>query len=168
MSDETNGNQNPPEGFQLAPFNYGFSANAMPYYIKYGPEDAIVGFYVLDNHINPGQIAHGGMLMTIVDMAFGVNIGMKVKDAGFLPTMSLSYDFIKPAFLGTWIESKIEFINITKRTAVVAGYLIGPDGIILRANGTNKIMRKDDPRFQIDDKLKIEFLEQRSRDIAHD
>ncbi len=155
-----------PEGFELSTFDYGFMGLAMPYYIKHEKENAVLGFTVLEHHINPGQICHGGMLMTMIDVAFGINIGVRVKDAGFLPTMGLACDFLKPARLGDWIESKIDFINLTKRTAVISGFLIGPDGPVVRANGTNRIMRKDDPRFQVAESIKDKFANQRN--INHD
>lgn len=155
-----------PEGFVLSPFDYGFTGLAMPFYIKHETDNATIGFYVLEHHINPGQIAHGGLLMTMIDMAFGVNIGIRVTDAGFLPTTGLSFDFLKPAMLGDWIESKIDFIHLTRKTAVVSGFLIGPDGPVVRASGTNKIMRKDDPRFQVTESIKDKFADQRN--INHD
>jgi uncharacterized protein (TIGR00369 family) len=155
-----------PEGFELSPFDYGFTALAMPFYIKHEPQNVTLGFHVLDHHVNPGQIAHGGMLMTMIDMAFGINVGIRVKDAGFLPTTGLSFDFLKPAMLGNWIESKIDFVHLTRKTAVVSGFLIGPDGPIVRASGTNKIMRKDDPQFQVADSVRGKFADQRN--INHD
>lgn len=156
----------PPEGFHPADMDYGFAACLSPFYLKREGEDVTVGFYVEEQHINPGQIAHGGMLMTVVDMAFGINVGARVEDSGFLPTTGLSYDFIQPAFLGDWIESKIEFIHVTYKRAVVSGFLIGPKGVVVRANGTNKIMRKDDTRITLPDELKKDFANR--RDLNHD
>lgn len=156
----------PPEGFELATFDYGFMGLAMPFYIKHEKEDVVLGFTVLENHINPGQICHGGMLMTMIDVAFGMNIGVRVTDAGFLPTTGLSCDFLKPARLGDWVESKIDFIHLTRKTAVVSGFLVGPDGPVVRANGTSKIMRKDDTRFQVAETIKEKFADQRN--INHD
>lgn len=165
-TDTTQPDVNLPEGFVLSPFDFGFSGLAMPFYIKHEPGTATIGFYVLDHHINPGQIAHGGLLMTMIDMAFGVNVGVRVTDAGFLPTTGLSFDFLKPAMLGDWIESKIDFIHLTRKTAVVSGFLIGPDGPVVRANGTTKIMRKDDTRFQVPESISSKFSDQRN--INHD
>ena len=156
----------PPQGFEPADMDYGFASSLSPFYLKREEENVVVGFYVEEQHINPGQIAHGGMLMTIVDMAFGINIGARTDDVGFLPTTSLSYDFIQPARLGEWIESKIEFCHVTHKRAVVSGYLMGPSGVVVRANGTNKIMRKDDTRITMPEELKKEFKER--QDLNHD
>ena len=147
----------PPQGFVPADMDYGFAACLSPFYLKREEDGVTVGFYVEEQHINPGQIAHGGMLMTVIDMAFGINIGAKVEDSGFLPTTSLSYDFVQAAYLGDWIESKIEFLHITHKRAVISGFLVGPKGVVVRANGTNKIMRRDDKRFVLPEELKKEF-----------
>lgn len=161
MSQEPEEKQ-PPEGFELAPFTYGFTAHAMPFYIKHEEEGAVLGFHVLEQHINPGQICHGGMLMTMMDMVFGINIGVRVEDVGFIPTTGLTCDFLRPAMLGDWIEGKIDFINISKNSAVVSGLLIGPRGPVVRANGTNRILKKDDPRFQVTQTIKEGFADQRN------
>lgn len=155
-----------PEGFTLAPFDYGYIASAQPLYWKDNGTDVVLGFHVLEKHVNPGQIAHGGFLMTMIDMAFGMNIGRRAGDVGFLPTTSLSYDFIQAAHLGQWIESKVDFIHMTHKRAVVSGYLMGPDGVVVRANGTNKIMRKDDTRLSIPDHLRHDM--KNMKDANHD
>jgi uncharacterized protein (TIGR00369 family) len=111
----------------------------------------------MDHHCNPAGICHGGMMMTLMDMAIGVNVSIGAETNAFTPSVNLTYDFVAPAPLGAWLESKVDWVHTTRRTGFANGYLMGPDGAVLRANGICKIAKADDPRFQMKGGRKFSF-----------
>lgn len=157
MENHGNGDQKeatPPDGFKPLPVPWGFAELVGPLYFHETRSDAPIGCFVQEKHLNPARICHGGMLMTMMDMGVGFAIGAKAEDASFLPTMNMSYDFLAPAQLGDWLESKVDFVHTTKNTGFANGYLMSPRGIVVRANGICKIVRGEDKRFKIDDSFK--------------
>jgi uncharacterized protein (TIGR00369 family) len=87
-----------------------------------------MGFVVQDIHMNPAGICHGGMMMTLMDMAVGMNVQLAAETDAFSPTIQMSYDFLKPAFKDQWLVSEIDFRHTTRRLGFASGLMIGPDG----------------------------------------
>lgn len=160
MSDQASrADANPPDGFHEFPHSMGFAEHVGPMFIKMSEGEGILGFRVRSYHCNPAGICHGGMMMTVMDMAIGVNIAIGAKSEGFLPSVNLVYDFVASGPMGAWLESKVDWVHTTKRTGFANGYLVGPDGPVLRANGICKIARADDPRFQMQSGKNFSFPE---------
>ena len=111
----------------------------------------------MPHHCNPAGICHGGMMMTVMDMAIGVATSMAAATNAFTPSVNLTYDFVAPGKMGWWLQSKIDWVHATKRTGFANGYLMGPEGPVLRANGICKIASADDPRFQMKSGQRFEF-----------
>ncbi len=139
----------PPEGFHEFPFRDGFASHVGPIFITMREGKAVLGFRVMPHHCNPAGICHGGMMMTVMDMAIGANVAVNAGVEVFTPTVNLTYDFIMPGRRGNWLESKFDWVHTTRRTGFANGYLMGPDGAVMRANGICKIPKKGDPRFQM-------------------
>ncbi|WP_162914824.1 PaaI family thioesterase [Desertibaculum subflavum] len=120
-----------------------------PLYARRDGNQLALGFRVEQRHCNPAQSCHGGMLMTFADMqlAIGANFAGDLKR--FLPTVSLTSDFLAPAPLGSWVEGRAEIAR-QARTLVFAHALISADGNpVVRANGIFQIRGEPDPRFDI-------------------
>ena len=67
MSDE---NIEPvPEGFELLPEGLGFTVNLAPCYRRYDGETLTLGLLVQKQHGNSMGICHGGVLITLADIA---------------------------------------------------------------------------------------------------
>lgn len=150
-----------PAGFEVMPEGLGFTNHVGPVYWGERGDQFVLGFRVLDKHSNPAQICHGGMLMTVMDMGLGIGIANFIDKAGFSPTMSLSVDFLAPARVGDWIESRAHFAHATRSRCTVHGVMIGPDGPVLRANGTFKMPRENDTRFKTDTLMLPELIRAR-------
>ena len=97
--------------------------------------------------MNPAGICHGGMMMTLMDMAVGMNVQLAAETDAFSPTIQMSYDFLKPAFKDQWLVSEIDFRHTTRRLGFASGLMIGPDGPVMRCNGLAKLPSANDPRF---------------------
>jgi len=151
---------NPPAGFELFPHADGFATHVGPLYFKMRDGEGVLGFRVMPHHCNPAGICHGGMMMTVMDMAIGVAISVGAKTGGFTPSVNLTYDFVAPGPMGAWLQSKVDWVHTTKRTGFANGYLIGPDGPVMRANGICKITDPNDPRFQMKSGKKFGFQDQ--------
>jgi uncharacterized protein (TIGR00369 family) len=136
-----------PAGFVPLPAIDSFIAHVGPLYIRPGETGAPLGFRVAPRHANPAGICHGGMLMTVMDMAVAVAVKVAARSDKFLPTINLGFDFLRPAPIGAWLQSQVDFSYHTRRMGFAQGLLIGPEGPVLRANGIVKIPRDDDPTF---------------------
>jgi uncharacterized protein (TIGR00369 family) len=136
-----------PEGFEPFPMDQGFTNHIGPLYWRIDKGVGVMGFVVLDVHLNPADICHGGMMMTLMDMAVGMNVQLAAKTEVFSPTIQMSYDFLQPAYKGQWLVSEIDFRHTTRRLGFASGLMIGPDGPVLRCNGIAKLPSANDPRF---------------------
>jgi uncharacterized protein (TIGR00369 family) len=134
-----------PEGFVPFPLSIGFAELVGPLFVH--PERQAIGFHVEKKHCNPLGICHGGMMMTVMDMAIGMAVNLAAKSPAFPPSVNLAYDFFMPAQEGDWLESRVDFIHTTRRTGFANGYLTGPRGPVMRANGICKIPGAANPVF---------------------
>ena len=110
-----------------------------PLYRKRDGEQFILGLRIEQRHCNPARICHGGMLMTVADMALVLATNYQAKLGRFLSTINLSADFLAPAPLGAWIEARSEVLRIT-RNMVFAQCIVCADGTAaVRASGVFKL-----------------------------
>lgn len=137
-----------PQGYQPFPQGDGYADLIGPLYVKLADGDVSIGFKVEQRHCNPAQICHGGMLMSVMDMALGMGAAIQGGIEKFLPSMNLTHDFIQPGQLGDFIYSKVDFVEAKRRFVFANGYLIGANGPVLRANGIMKIPSGDNATFQ--------------------
>ncbi len=129
-----------PEGWGKLPFDTGFIGVNGPLFVRHDGETLRLGFHVEERHCNPMGMCHGGWLASFADMQlpFGARAqaGLVMR---FLPTISLSIDYLAPAKLGAWVEGRTEVLKRTQRL-VFAQMTATADGeICIRANGTFKI-----------------------------
>lgn len=59
-----------PEGFQAIGYSGPFTSLFGPLYVKEIDEALVIGMFVVKKHLNPGGVAHGGMLATLADYAW--------------------------------------------------------------------------------------------------
>jgi uncharacterized protein (TIGR00369 family) len=129
-----------PAGFVPLKLSFGFLDAAGPFYGKWADGRLLLGFRVELRHCNPGRVAHGGMMATYADMLLPIAARLQNgADMGFLPTVSLSCDYLAPAPLGAWVEGRADPVTVTRNLLFVQG-LANADGTpCLRANGIFRI-----------------------------
>ena len=110
-----------PEGFQPFPKDQGFTDHIGPLYWRIDDGVGVMGFVVSDIHMNPAGICHGGVMMTLMDMAVGMNVQLAAENEIFSPTIQMSFDFLKPAYKDEWLFSEINFRHV-KRYMYGANY----------------------------------------------
>jgi acyl-coenzyme A thioesterase PaaI-like protein len=101
------------------------------------------GFRVAPRHCNPRPVCHGGMLATFLDISLARGIRM-IKDLPpSMPTISMSIDYLAPALLDEWIDSRVTATRVGRATGFAQALLHGASGPVLRGSGVYKLSRID-------------------------
>ncbi|WP_157220701.1 PaaI family thioesterase [Flavisphingomonas formosensis] len=100
-----------------------------------------LGFRVGREHCNPRMVCHGGMLATFFDIVLA---GGLIAEGAPSPviTISMTLDYLAPAYFGEWIESRVEVPRLTHRIGFPQAMLVGPQGPVLRGSGVFKLQPK--------------------------
>lgn len=85
-------------------------------------------------HVNPMGSAHGGLLMTVMDITLGSTAGASVGFGGVYPTVQLSCSFLAAAMQGEELRGEAEVQRMTKTLAFVSGRLMVGDRIVMIAS----------------------------------
>lgn len=125
-----------PPGFELLPPGLGFTDAIAPCYRKVEGTKVAMGLRVEQSHCNMMGVCHGGVLMTLADIAAaaGVNL-VRGKKAGS-PTLNLSLDFISAGRLGQWLEAEITHTTVKRLFGFSSGVISNNEGVVARFNGT--------------------------------
>ena len=105
-----------------------------PFYFRRDGERLIIGLRILAKHANARGVAHGGLLMTLADIALGYNTAYREDPPGSWVTANLSGDFAGAAKLGEWVEAHVDVQKSGKRLAFANAYLMVENDRILRAS----------------------------------
>jgi acyl-coenzyme A thioesterase PaaI-like protein len=100
-----------PEGYSTrSTMSHGFEASIGPLYVRRGgPGPNALGFRIEKRHVNGRDACHGGMLVTLADMAWGQQL-YGLYDAGWA-TVRLTTDFLSNASIGAWVEASSEVLR---------------------------------------------------------
>jgi acyl-coenzyme A thioesterase PaaI-like protein len=131
----------PPEGFKRIEFSGGdvFNRHIGPLYVKGRGDDFVMGVRVAPYLCNPAGGLHGGMMMTVLDLVAGVGSSMQAGLAKFLPTVSMTFDFVAPGKLGDWLEGRNKIVRVTRSLVFTTVMLESADGPICRGSAILKI-----------------------------
>ena len=80
-------------------------------------------------------MAHGGVLLTMADIALGYAMATSEKPPIGAVTSHLSADFAGSARLGDWVESRVDIQKIGRTLSFANVYLLVGDSRIVRASG---------------------------------
>ena len=125
-----------PEGFERLPEGLGFTDNLQPCYIHRSDEGVVVGMPVQKRHGNTMGICHGGVLMTLSDIAAATNLNHARGVVTGSPTVNLSVDFIGAAKVGEWIYSEPHSVTVKRRFGFSSGLILNEKGVVARYSGT--------------------------------
>ena len=125
-----------PEGFEPLPEGLGFTDNLKPCYRKQDGDSIIFGLRVEPPHGNSMGICHGGVLMTLADIAAASCANLARGIIAGAPTINLSMDFISAARQGQWIEARSEGVTIKRLFGFSRGVIEGRRGVVARFNAT--------------------------------
>lgn len=95
-------------------------------------------FRVDERHMNCAGAVHGGMLMSLADIAMS-RAARAGTDAQNSSTVSLSCDFVAPGKLGEIIEAKVRVTRRARTTVFLSADIISDGRVLLVASGIWKI-----------------------------
>jgi uncharacterized protein (TIGR00369 family) len=96
-------------------------------------------FRVAEKHMNSAGSVHGGMLMTLADMAMSQSSRL-ASGAKSCATVSLNCDFVGPGRLGDLIEARVRVTRTSRTMVFLSAELVSSDRVILVATGLWKIV----------------------------
>ncbi len=124
----------PPGGFAPLFRTSPFLDAVGPFYYRRDGERLIIALRIVEKHANARGVAHGGLLMTLADIALGYNTAYREDPPATLVTASLTADFAGTAKLGDWVEAHVDVQKSGRRLAFANAYLAVGDERILRAS----------------------------------
>jgi acyl-coenzyme A thioesterase 13 len=84
----------------------------------------VIGLRIAEKHANARGTAHGGLLMTLLDIALGYRAALSENPPANLATASLTADFIGAAKIGDWVEAHVEVQKVGSRLAFANAFLV--------------------------------------------
>lgn len=156
MLDHTQALDNPPDGFRRIDFDRDrpdptFNSHIGNLYAKRGAkgtrDEFVLGFRVHQHMCNPAGGLHGGMMMTVADLVGTMGGGTLVGLRKFLPTVSMTFDFVAPAKVGDWVEGRAEIVRQTRSLLFTNIFLTVGEERFLRASQIAKIPSGDGLSF---------------------
>jgi len=139
---EADGSDKLAEGYIVLPDGLGFNDAFAPIYVKVSDEGWHCGFFVEQHHLNPQGVCHGGVLMAFIDLAMAGNIGHRINDMMGMYTTNMTVDFISKGSVGDWLHFQIDHVHTTRLLGTISGRIMGPQGLVARANGTFRLPKK--------------------------
>ena len=127
-----------PEGFVAFNPRDDFVGYVGPLYIKPESDGLRVGFLIDRRHTNPMGVAHGGMMMTVADMALGIGCGYVTGLRFPHPTVSLNCDFMRGPKLGQFVEGKARIARRTRHFIFANCELTADGEVMMTASGVFK------------------------------
>ncbi len=124
-----------PQGFEPLFRSSPFLDRTGPFYSSGRGAQMKIGLRVLEHHLNARGAVHGGMLMTMADIALGYAMATSAEPPVQAVTAQISTDFAGSARLGDWIESSADIQKVGRTLAFCNVYLHVGDQRIVRASG---------------------------------
>ena len=129
-----------PDGYELLPWHRGFGRQVGPLFQKRDETGVTRGFRVEEHHTNGMMNAHGGMMMTFADMAWGAVI--ENDDDTWWVTIRLLCDFLSGAKLGEFVEGRANIVSEQDSVFTVEGRIWTGDRTLLTGTGIFKVIER--------------------------
>lgn len=124
------GSQKIPEHFSPCDLNMGYADLIGPLYCDTAASRERLGMRIELHHCNLSKIAHGGLLVSLADIAMG-RLGMKhLGNHASCLTVNLHYDFFKSAALGSWLEARPGIERKGKKLAFIRCELYADEEVV--------------------------------------
>ncbi|HVK81691.1 MAG TPA: PaaI family thioesterase [Verrucomicrobiae bacterium] len=133
-----------PDGYLALDLRRGFPREIGPLYRSERNGLFTMGFRVEERHTNGMKNAHGGMLMSFADMAWGHIVS--VESSSYWVTVRLVIDFLSSAHIGDWVEGGAELLSYEDDLYVVRGRVWVGERTLMTGTGVFKPIARRDPR----------------------
>ena len=124
-----------PAGFEPLFRTSPFLDTLGPFYARRDADGLVIGLRIAPKHANARGLAHGGLLLTLCDIALGYSAAHTADPPLMLTTAHISADFAGSARVGDWVESHADVQRIGAQLAFVNVYLLVNEARIVRASG---------------------------------
>ena len=125
----------PPTGFEPLFRSSPFLETAGPFFYRKEPDGSfVVAVRVLPKHANARGSAHGGLLLTLLDVALGYRAAFSQEPPAALTTATMSADFVGSAKVGDWVEAHVDVQKVGSRLAFANAFLVVNGERLVRAN----------------------------------
>jgi len=125
-----------PQGFKPLFRSSPFLDLLGPFYYHEGTEGLVVGIRVEEKHTNARGLAHGGLFMTLADIALGYSAAFSKDPPLKLVTTTLTTDFAGSAKIGDWLEAKVDIQKTGSRLVFANTYISVEDERVVRASAS--------------------------------
>jgi uncharacterized protein (TIGR00369 family) len=95
-----------------------------PFFYRRTEHGLVIGIQVADKHANARGSAHGGLLLTLADIALGYTAASSEDPPLSLTTVNISADFAGHARVGDWLEAHVDIQKIGRRLVFANAYLV--------------------------------------------
>ena len=133
-----------PQGYEALEWRRGFVRQIGPLYRRVEGERSTMGFRVEEHNTNGMKNAHGGMLMSFADMAWGHIVS--IETSSYWVTVRLTCDFLSSAHLGDWVEGGAETLSREDGIYIVRGKVWTGDRLLMTGTGIFKPIQAREPR----------------------
>lgn len=131
-----------PEGFVPAKFSTGFLDVAGPYFTRKEADYIAVGIRIGNGHINGIEVAHGGVLTTLADVALSYQLFVSEKPRLPIATVNLNTNFLTGAKLGDWVVAHAHIDRKGSKTAYCHGKIVAGERLLMTMTGVFALLRK--------------------------
>ncbi len=133
-----------PPGYEVLDWRRGFGRQVGPLYRRASGAGSTMAFRVEEHHTNGMSNAHGGMLMTFADMAWGHIVS--IERSSYWVTVRLVCDFLSSAKLGDWVEGGGETLSVEEDLFVVRGRIWAGERTLMTGTGLFKPLGPREPK----------------------
>jgi acyl-coenzyme A thioesterase 13 len=106
-----------------------------PFFFQWHEKRLVLGLRIEGKHANARGTAHGGLLLSMADVALGYQLALSQDPPVKATTVSMSADFVGSAGIGDWLEAHVEMHQLGSRMAFANAYLAVGDKRVARVSG---------------------------------
>ncbi len=125
-----------PEDFDPMPEGLGFVDGFKPMFRRYRNNTVDFGLQVGPQHCNSLGVCHGGVIMTLADIAAASGATLASERRASAPTVNLNVDFISAGKLGQWLYTELEGVSARRHFGFAHGRILHGERVVARFNGT--------------------------------
>jgi acyl-coenzyme A thioesterase 13 len=123
-----------PDGFEPLFRTSPFLDAVGPFFYRKEQGTLVIGLRIAEKHGNARGTAHGGLLLTLADIALGYAAAFSEDPPLSLTTANISADFAGRAKPGDWLEAHVDIQKIGTRLVFANAYLVVGSERIARAS----------------------------------
>ena len=113
-----------PVGFEPLFRTSPFQDTLGPFFYRAAAPSFVVALRVAEKHVNARGSAHGGLLVTLADIALGYTAEAAEDPPLRLIAVNIAADFAGQARLGDWLEAHVDIQKIGRRLVFANAYLV--------------------------------------------